>query len=99
MVKIDDYKRAERELALREARRGWRIHAAIFALVNTGLVTLNVVLIAFTDANVVWFPFPLVGWGIGLTFHYLHGVRWAARDVRAHQDAIERYAETTRRAA
>jgi hypothetical protein len=92
MITAEEYERAERELTLAEWSRSFRIHAAVYGLVMTGLVVFNVLLVAYTDASFLWFPFPLVGWGIGLTMHYLHGVRWAERDVRTRQARIERFA-------
>lgn len=94
VITTEDYKRAERELALRELRRGWTVHAAIYAAVMSGLVTLNVLLVAFADAGFFWFPFPLVGWGIGLAMHYLHGVRRGERQLLARQASIERHAQS-----
>ena len=92
MVTATDYERAESELTLREWRTGWKIHLAIFVLVMTGLTVLNLVIVANTAADFLWFPFPLIGWGTGVTMHYLHGVRWAERHVRARQEKIERLA-------
>ena len=99
MLTTDQYKQAERDVILEESQRGWRLHAVIYLLVNAGLIALNLAVIDVTETNVVWFPFPLVCWGIGLTFHYLHGVRWAERELRGRQDVIEEHAETTRKAA
>ena len=99
MITTDEYMRAERDVTLREWRRGWRVHALVYVVVNTGLAALNVALVTATDASFIWFPFPLVGWGIGLTLHYLHGVRRADRTLRRRQLAIEEHAEATRRAA
>ncbi len=93
MISAEDYQRAERELTMREWRRGWRIHAAIYAVVMTALTALNVALVLTTDADFLWFPFPLVGWGIGLTMHYLHGVRWAEREIAARQARVVEHAE------
>lgn len=93
MITIADYEHAERAMAVREGRRGFVVHATVYALVMTGLTILNLVLIGQTDDGFVWFPFPLVGWGIGLTMHYLHGVRWADRETRARQARIEREAK------
>ncbi|WP_217914454.1 2TM domain-containing protein [Miltoncostaea marina] len=93
MITADAYQRAERELTLREWRRGWRIHAAVYALVMTGLTILNVVLVATTDADFLWFPFPLVGWGIGVAMHYVHGVRFGEREIAARQAQIAAVAE------
>lgn len=93
MISADDYQRAERELMLREWRRGWMIHAAVYGLVMTGLTILNVALIVTTDADVLWFPFPLIGWGIGVAMHHRHGVRFAEREIAARQAAIAARAE------
>jgi hypothetical protein len=92
MVTISDYKLVERELAVREGRKGFIVHATVYAVVMTAMTILNLVLLAQTDDSFLWFPFPLVGWGIGLTMHYLHGVRWADREMQAHQTEIERMA-------
>lgn len=54
-------KKARRQAA---AKLGFYIHAAIFTLVNAGLVTLNLV-----NGGFLWSLFPLAGWGLGLAFH------------------------------
>lgn len=89
MLTAQDYEVAERQLVLPEARRGFRTHATVYVVVNLALVTINTVLVTTTDADFWWFPFPLVGWGIGLTMHYLHGVRWAAEELARHQEQVE----------
>ncbi|HEU4450488.1 MAG TPA: 2TM domain-containing protein [Gaiellaceae bacterium] len=92
----EEYLQAEFDYTLAEARRGFKIHAAVYAIVMTGLITLNALLIAFTDANFPWAVFPLVGWGIGLTFHYIYGFRRAGGEIRARQARIEDYARRPR---
>jgi 2TM domain len=92
MITAEEYKQAERGLMLSEAKRGWQIHAAVYALVITGLTVLNVLLVVFTDASFFWFPFPLVGWGIGLAAHYRFGVREADREIATRQQKIEQLA-------
>ena len=89
MLSAHDYEVAEQQLVLPEARRGFVVHATVYAVVNVALIVLNVVLVTTTDANFWWFPFPLVGWGIGLTMHYLHGVRWVADELTRHQQQVE----------
>lgn len=54
-------------LALRRAKAklGWFSHAAVYLVVNVGLITLSL-------ANGRhWAIFPLLGWGVGLLFHGL----------------------------
>lgn len=99
MPTTDQYKQAELEYTLAEAQRGFKIHAVVYGLVMTGLIVLNVLLIAFTDANFPWVVFPLVGWGIGLSFHYVDAFRCRGASIRARQESIERYATRPRAAA
>ena len=80
MLTPEEYRRDEIGYTLAESRRGFKIHAAVYAIVMTGLIVLNSILIANTDADFPWAVFPLVGWGIGLTFHYLYGFRRAKHD-------------------
>ena len=62
MVTINDYKSTEREVAVREGKKGFFVHAVVFTFVMAGLILLNLVLLARNDDGVLWFPFPLVGW-------------------------------------
>jgi len=84
-VSVEQYEKAELEVQAEGARRGFRIHAAIYLVVQTGLILINLLV----APDFIWFPFPLVGWGIGLTMHYLFGVRWLRREIRRHQQKVE----------
>ena len=60
-------KHASNKLARRRAKAklGWFIHAAIYVVVNLGLIALSL-------ANGrSWAIFPLLGWGVGLLAHGL----------------------------
>lgn len=48
-----------------EARFGFYIHAAVFVAVNLLLIAINLI----NSPEVMWFVWPLFGWGIGLAFH------------------------------
>jgi hypothetical protein len=52
-------------LALRRAKAklGWFSHAAIYAVVNLGLIALS------TAHGHSWAIYPLLGWGVGLLAH------------------------------
>lgn len=45
------------------AKLGWYIHAAVYVVVNLGLIAMAVA----RGRN--WAMFPLIGWGVGLTLH------------------------------
>jgi hypothetical protein len=96
MLTPEEYRRAEFGYTLAESRRGFKIHALVYVLVMAGLIALNAVLIATTDANFPWVVFPLIGWGIGLTFHYIYGYRKASDEAHARQLRVEEYAERTK---
>jgi 2TM domain-containing protein len=84
-ISVEQYEQAEIQLATENARRGFLFHAAIYAVVQAALITIN---LAFAR-EFIWFPFPLVGWGIGLTMHYLFGLRWVGPETRKHQAMVE----------
>lgn len=96
MITLNDYLAAEHEVDVRESRQGWRIHAVVYAVVMTGLVALNLLQVFNTSDDFLWFFFPMVGWGLGLTLHYLFAVRWADSQVTTHQARIEQVAESRR---
>jgi hypothetical protein len=75
-----------------EARRGWRIHVTVYAIVITSLTVLNVLLVTLGDAGFIWFPFPLAGWGVGVAMHYRYGVRHVDELIAKRQEKIERLA-------
>jgi hypothetical protein len=96
MLTAEEYRQAEFGYTLTESRRGFKIHAAVYAVVMTGLIVLNSLLWVYSDGDFPWAVFPLVGWGIGLTFHYIYGYRGAADEARGRQRKVETYAERTR---
>ena len=90
----EEYRQAEFGYTVAESRHGFRIHAVVYGVVMTGLITLNALLWALTsDGAFPWAVFPLVGWGIGLTLHYIYGYRRAADEARSRQRKVEAYAE------
>ena len=99
MLTAEEYRKAEFGYTLAESRLGFKIHAAVYAVVMTGLIVLNSLLVVYTDADFPWVVFPFVGWGIGLTFHYLYGFRLAADAARTRQLKVEKFAAHTKEKA
>ena len=64
---VESYKKAYRKVMMEKERKGFLVHAILFGAVNTGLITLNLLVVP----QFLWFFFPLAGWGAGLTAHYL----------------------------
>jgi uncharacterized integral membrane protein len=66
------------------AKLGWLIHATVFALVNTLLVSISL----YTGKP--WAVFPLMGWGLGLAIH--GAVVWVA-GTGLHERLLQRERE------
>jgi hypothetical protein len=96
MLSDRQYREAEFGYTLEESQKGFVLHAIVFGVVMTCLIAMNVSLITFTDANFPWAIFPLIGWGIGLTIHYMYGFRRAAEAAHIRQHKVEEYAAQTK---
>ncbi len=84
-ITLTDYERAEAEIRAREGRMSFNIHAAIYVLVNIMLIAINLMFVP----QFLWFFFPLIGWGIGLTMHYLFAVRFVESQTEDWQARVE----------
>jgi|SRR5208337_64289 len=49
-----------------EAKRAFRFHLALYGAVNLLLIAIW----AITGAGYFWPIWPILGWGIGIAFHY-----------------------------
>lgn len=88
-ITLQDYERAEVEMRASEGRRGFYIHAVVYVLINILLIVINLVFVpAF-----LWFFFPLIGWGIGLTMHFLFGVLRVQSETENWQSKVEHRAQ------
>jgi uncharacterized membrane protein YdbT with pleckstrin-like domain len=91
-ITVGEYERAEREVTRAEARRGFRIHATAYVLVNLLLAAINLIVVTQTSEDAIWFVFPLLCWGVGLTMHYVFGVRRLEANITERQARIEQRA-------
>jgi hypothetical protein len=94
-ITLEDYKRVDRQLERKRTRRGFTIHAIVYAVVLTGLIILSVTL----GDVFPWAGLPMVCWGVGVTLHYLYGVRWVDKTISGRQARIEQRAAAIKRAA
>ena len=80
--------RTIRAKALRKARArlGFRWHLAVFVLVNVALYALD---LAFTP-HVLWFLWPLGGWGVALGLHAFAVFQGPAIDDEALEAEVQR---------
>ena len=65
------------------------IALAASLVVNLLLFGINMALVYWTEADFIWFAFPLAGWTVGLAAHYSFGVRQMETHVSDWQQRIE----------
>jgi len=71
IISLKDYQQAYGKLVRKEEKREFLIHLITFILMNAILIAINLI---YTP-GFKWFYWVLIGWGMGLVFHYLFGVR------------------------
>ena len=84
-ITLTDYEKAEAALRAEQGRTSFYIHAAVYVLVNIMLIIINLMF----APQFLWFVFPLVGWGIGLTMHYLFAIQFARSETESWQARVE----------
>ncbi len=89
-ITLQRYESAEREMTMREARTGMRVHALIVVLVLAAAILVNV----FAAPGYPWSAWVAAGNAIGLFFHWL-GYRHTDRDLRRRQHLIGQRAAAT----
>jgi hypothetical protein len=82
---LDDYKKAYREIRVEGEKRGFLTHLVVYVLVNVMLILINLLY----SPEYIWFFYPLIGWGIGITIHYLSAVRWIEKILKEEEAKAE----------
>ena len=68
-----------------EAKLGFYNHVTVYLIVMAALVAINLL----TIPRVLWFVWPLVGWGVAILFHFF-GVFVFGKDTRLYQRMLNR---------
>jgi len=72
----------------KENKQALHLHAMIYVIVNACLVGLN--LLTWHEDRQIWFPYALLGWGIGLLIHAAVAFRRADWDSEEFQDWLSK---------
>jgi hypothetical protein len=87
-VTLERYKEVYRDMMIRREKKAFIIHALAYVIGSSVLTAINLVFVP----QVLWFIFPLVGWGSGLAVHYYLGVRTALRRIQRDELMAENIA-------
>jgi hypothetical protein len=90
MTELEEYQKARDRV---QEIKGFYAHAAMYLLANAGLVVLNLATLKKND-SVIWFIWPLIGWGIALAVHAISvfgigrflGKDWEQRHIQQELD-------------
>ena len=64
MYTPDDIKKARKRV---KAKKDFYQHLVTFVIINSFLIAINIL----TNPTGIWFHYALLGWGVGLLFHYV----------------------------
>ncbi len=90
MTELEEYQKARDRV---QEIKGFYAHAVMYLLANAGLVVLNLATLKKND-SVIWFIWPLIGWGIALAVHAISvfgigrflGKDWEQRHIQQELD-------------
>ncbi len=92
-ISLEEYKKAYREIRKEEEKRDFLVHLVIYIIINTMLIVVNLL----HSPKEIWFFYPLLGWGIGITMHYLFGVYWLEKTLKEREAKAEYRAREMKR--
>ena len=84
-VTLERYKEAYQDIIIRREKKAFTIYTIAYAIGNSILIAINLLFIP----QFLWFVFPLVVWGAGLTIHYYLGVHAAPRRIERDESRAE----------
>ena len=84
-ITLEEYKKSYREMRAVDEKKGFLIHLVVYVLINAMLIAINLIY----NPEDIWFFYPLLGWGIGITAHYLHAVRWIESELNKKEAEAE----------
>lgn len=92
-ITLEEYKTAYREMRTADEKKGFLIHLVVYVLINAMLIAINFLY----SPDDIWFFYPLLGWGIGITVHYLRAVRWVESELNKKEAEAEYRARESKR--
>ncbi|KAF5429798.1 2TM domain-containing protein [Candidatus Methanophagaceae archaeon] len=84
-ISLEEYKKAYGVIVSEEEKIGFLVHLVVYVLVNAMLIAINFIY----SPEAIWFFYPLIGWGIGISMHYLFCVRWIQKELKGREAKAE----------
>ena len=71
-----------RDMKMASAKIGFFVHLLFYVLGNAILIGINLATLQSGDKRILWFIFPLAGWGLGVVLHYVFAIPLHPERVR-----------------
>ena len=84
-ITLDEYKDAYRRIIKEEEKRSFILHLILYITVNPLLIVINLLY----SPQIIWFYYPLIGWGFGLIMHYLFTFHWIDKILKEKEAKAE----------
>ena len=89
-AELQEYQAARKAVEKNRAVRTFLVHLAAYIIGNIFFGIWNVLTYVVKDHELLWFPLPLIFWGVILLIHYAHSValfdNWWERDEQKLQE-------------
>ena len=92
-ISLEEYKKAYGEVVSEGEKREFSVHLVVYVLVNAMLIAINFIY----SPEDIWFFYPLIGWGIGISIHYLFAVHWIQKELTEKEAKAEYKAREAKR--
>jgi hypothetical protein len=89
MEKLKKYQAAFREIEKKKRKRGVIVHLIIYCIINALLIYSD---FSNQGNQFHWSFFPLIGWGIGLTAHFVFAYKMFDKIMSKKEENAEKLA-------
>ena len=89
MQNLKKYQSAFREIQKKQHKKGFIVHLIIYCVINAFLIYLD---FSNQGNQFHWSVFPLFGWGIGLTTHFVIVYKMFGKIMRKKEEEAEKLA-------
>ena len=93
VISWSGFKQSLEEVIKEEEKQKFITHLIVYGAANLLFVILNIIY----APNVLWFFYPLIGWGIMLVLHYFNAIRWIDSKIEETEAKIEYNAKLFRK--
>ncbi len=86
-ISLEEYKKAYREIVLKDEKKDFITHLIIFVLTVIIITVINFTTDFLKDID--WIFYLFIIWGFFVLMHYLYNIHWTKRNLIEREGAAE----------